>query len=66
VVAALVVEFVFQILGLVPHHRDAEILETSISFNHTTVLNIIFLAIALFLVVRFFKTGGPRMLAHMS
>jgi uncharacterized protein len=66
VVAALVVEFVFQFLGLVPHHRSAEIVETSISFNHTTVLNIVFLAIALFLVVRFFKTGGPRMLAHMS
>jgi uncharacterized protein len=66
VVAALIVEFLFQALGLVPHHRSAEIVETSISFNHTTVLNIIFLAIALFLVVRFLKTGGPRMLAHMS
>jgi len=29
-------------------------------------LNIIFLAIAGFLLVRFFKTGGPKMLAHME
>ncbi len=65
-VAALIIEFVFQALGLIPHERAAQIVETSITFNHTTVLNIIFLAIAAFLVVRFLKTGGPKMLAHMS
>ena len=64
--AALIVEFVFGGLGLIPQHRSAQIIETSISFNHTTVLNIIFLAAALFLLVRFFRTGGPKMLAHMS
>ena len=64
-VAALIVEFVFQALGLIPHERAAQIVETSITFNHTTVLNIIFLAVAAFLVVRFLKTGGPKMLAHM-
>src|SRR6202166_1224429 len=65
-VAALIVEFLFQILGLIPHRRNAQIVESSVSFNHTTVLNIIFLAIAAFLLVRFFKTGGQKMLAHMS
>src|SRR5438309_2652163 len=65
-VAALIVEFVFQFLGLIPHQRSANVVEMSVSFNHTTVLNIIFLAIAAFLSVRFFKTGGARMLAHMS
>jgi uncharacterized membrane protein YraQ (UPF0718 family) len=64
--AALVVEFVFQFLGLIPQHRAAEIVETSITFNYTTVLNIIFIAIAAFLVVRFLRTSGPKMLAHMS
>jgi uncharacterized protein len=64
-VAALVVEFIFQALGLIPHQRAAQIFETSIAFSHTTVLNIIFLTIAAFLVIRFLKTGGPRMLAHM-
>jgi uncharacterized membrane protein YraQ (UPF0718 family) len=65
-VAALIVEFVFQLLGLIPHQRSANVVEMSVTFNHTTVLNIIFLAIAAFLLVRFLKTGGPRMLAHMS
>jgi uncharacterized protein len=64
--AALLIEFLFQLLGLIPAQRSAQIVETSISFNYTTVLNIIFLAIAGFLLLRFFKTGGPKMLAHME
>ncbi len=65
-VAALVVEFVFGALGLIPHQRSANVVEMSVTFNHTTVLNTIFLAIAAFLFVRFLKTGGPKMLAHMD
>ena len=65
-VAALIVELAFAALGLIPQHRSAQIVESSISFNYTTVLNIIFLAIAVFLIIRFFKTGGPKMLAHME
>ena len=65
-VAALIVELAFAALGLTPQHRSAQIVESSISFNYTTVLNIIFLAIAVFLIIRFFKTGGPKMLAHME
>jgi uncharacterized membrane protein YraQ (UPF0718 family) len=64
--AALLVEFLFELLGLIPSQRSAQIVETSITFNYTTVLNIIFLAIAALLLVRFFRTGGPRMLAHME
>jgi uncharacterized protein len=64
--AALLVEFVFYFLGLIPQHRTTQIADMSISFNYTTVLNIIFLALAAFLVVRFVKTGGPKMLAHMD
>jgi uncharacterized membrane protein YraQ (UPF0718 family) len=66
VVAALLVELLFEALGLIPSHRAAQIVEMSVSFNYTTVLNIIFLAIAALLLVRFFKTGGPKMLAHMK
>jgi uncharacterized membrane protein YraQ (UPF0718 family) len=65
-VAALIVEFAFAALGLIPRHRTAQIVETSISFNYTTMLNLIFLGIAAFLVVRFLRTGGPKMLAHMG
>jgi uncharacterized protein len=66
VVAALIVEFLFGGLGLIPHHRSAQVVEMSITFNYTTVLNIVFLAIAAFLIVRFLRTGGPKMLAHMD
>jgi uncharacterized membrane protein YraQ (UPF0718 family) len=66
VIAALLVELLFEALGLIPSHRAAQIVEMSISFNYTTVLNIIFLAIAALLLVRFFRTGGPKMLAHMK
>ena len=65
-VAALVIEFLFDLLGLIPSQRTAQIVEMSISFNYTTVLNIIFLAIAALLLVRFFKTGGPKMMAQMA
>src|SRR5947208_1021481 len=64
--AALIVEFLFQGFGLIPQHRAARIVETSITFNYTTVLNIVFLAIASFFVVRCLRTGGPKMLAHMD
>ena len=64
--AALLIELLFDLLGLIPSQRSAQILETSISLNYTTVLNVIFLAIAFLLVVRFLKTGGPKMLAHME
>ncbi len=64
--AALLIELLFDLLGLIPSQRSAQIVETSISLNYTTVLNVIFLAIALLLVVRFLKTGGPKMLAHME
>ena len=66
VIAALLVELLFDALGLIPSQRAAQIVEMSISFNYTTVLNIIFLAIAALLLVRFFRTGGPKMLAHME
>ncbi|HEY4257777.1 MAG TPA: permease [Candidatus Udaeobacter sp.] len=64
--AALLIEFLFELLGLVPSQRSAQVVEMSISFNYTTFLNIIFLVIAALLLVRFFRTGGPRMLAHME
>jgi uncharacterized protein len=64
--AALVVEFVFQVLHLVPQERKAQIIEGTIHWNYTTILNIVFLALALVLVIRFFRTGGPAMMRMMS
>src|SRR5437588_2621679 len=38
--AALIVEFLVGALGLIPQHRGAQVVETSISFHYTTGLNI--------------------------
>jgi hypothetical protein len=57
--AAVAIEFRFQAAGLVRSERNARIVEASITFNHTTVLNLLFLAVAAVLVRRFLKTGGP-------
>src|SRR5712691_107678 len=64
--AALAVEFAFQGLGLVPHERHARVVEASVSWNYTTVLNIVFLLLAAALVWRFFQTGSGHMLRIMN
>ena len=40
--------------------------ETSITWNYTTWLNLAFLVLAGLLVWRFLKTGGPAMLRMMN
>ncbi len=64
--AALAVEFIFGALHLIPEQRHAEIAEAAIRLNYTTVLNIVFLALATVLVIRFLRTGGPVMLRMMN
>jgi uncharacterized membrane protein YraQ (UPF0718 family) len=64
--AALVVELVFTALGVVPSHHAVRVTETPISFNYTTVLNVVFLLLAGVLVRRFLRTGGPKMLKMME
>jgi uncharacterized protein len=64
--AALIVEAVFAVLGLIPAERQARMVEVSITWNYTTWLNIAFLALAGMLVRRFLKTGGPDMLRMMN
>jgi uncharacterized protein len=67
VAAGLIVEFLFQGLGLVPDDRNAKVVETSISWNYTTILNIIFLLLASVLVWRYFaRGGGVKMLRMMD
>ena len=66
VAAGLVVELLFGALGLVPEERAAKVIEASITWNYTTILNLVFLALAAVLVVRFLRTGGPQMLKMMS
>ncbi len=66
VIAGYVVEGLFTLLHLVPDVRNAKVLEAAVSWNYTTVLNIIFLILAALLVWRFLKTGGPMMLRMMN
>jgi hypothetical protein len=66
VAAGLIVEVLFQALGLVPDERNAKVIEASVTWNYTTFLNIVFLALSVVLVVRFLRTGGPQMLRMMN
>lgn len=66
VVAGYLVEIIFAILHLTPHTRNATVLNPNIAFNYTSVLNIIFMLLAVVLVWRFLRTGGPMMLKMMN
>jgi len=66
VLAGYAVEFLFGGLGLIPDERAANVTETGIQWNYTTILNIIFLLLAAALLVRFFRSGGRQMLAMMG
>jgi uncharacterized membrane protein YraQ (UPF0718 family) len=64
--AGYLVEAIFAILHLTPINRNAKVLESQVTFNYTTILNIVFLVFAAALIWRFLKTGGPRMLRIMN
>jgi uncharacterized membrane protein YraQ (UPF0718 family) len=64
--AALIVELIFGMLGLVPAQRDARVVDASVTWNYTTWLNIAFLILAAVLIWRFLRTGGPEMLRMMN
>jgi uncharacterized protein len=64
--AGYVVELAFGVLGLVPGERRMQILQLGVSWNYTTVLNIVALAVSAVLVWRFLRTGGPDMLRMMG
>jgi hypothetical protein len=66
VLAGYTIEFLFGALGLIPSARHAKVEETSITLNYTSVLNIVFLALAAVLVYRFVRTGGIPMLRTMG
>jgi uncharacterized protein len=65
-VQATIVELLFGALGLVPSNRRVQVLQESVSWNYTTVLNIAALALSAVLVWRFLQTGGPDMLRMME
>ncbi len=64
--AALVVEALFGALHLIPAHTHLNVMQESVRWNYTSVLNVLFLAVSGLLLVRFLKTGGPAMLREMG
>jgi uncharacterized membrane protein YraQ (UPF0718 family) len=57
--AGLIVDLVFKVLGIVPTGpRHAKVTDAGVTLNYTTVLNVVFLALAAVLVVRYFRKGG--------
>jgi uncharacterized protein len=66
VVAGYLVELLFGATGLIPAARNAMVMEASFSWNYTTWLNIVFLALSAVLVARFVQTGGIPMLRMMG
>jgi uncharacterized membrane protein YraQ (UPF0718 family) len=66
VAAGYAVELIFGGLRLTPKERNASVIEAHISWNYTTWLNLVFLALAAVLLVRFFTSGGLSMLRMMG
>jgi uncharacterized membrane protein YraQ (UPF0718 family) len=66
VLAALAVEGLFGLLGWIPGARHADIGQAAFSWNYTTVLNLVALALAGWLYVRYRRTGGPAMMRAME
>jgi len=67
VAAGFVVELLFGGLGLIPTGpRTAKVVEAHVAWNYTTMLNIIFLALAALLLWRFLRTKGLAMLRMMN
>jgi uncharacterized protein len=67
VTAGYLVEILFGVLRLIPTgERNARVGMDGISWNYTSVLNIILLIVAALLVWRFLTTGGRAMLAMMG
>jgi uncharacterized membrane protein YraQ (UPF0718 family) len=64
--AGLLVGLAFRGLGITPTNRNITVFESTISWNYNTVLDILFLALAAVLLVRFLRTGGVAMLREME
>jgi uncharacterized protein len=66
IAAGYLVELIFGAASLIPSQRSATVMQAGISWNYTTWLNIVFLALAALFVARFVATGGIPMLRMMG
>jgi len=65
-ITGLIVGLVFSAAGLVPSERHAKVERAGVHWNYTTVLNILFLTLAVGLAWRFVRRGGVPMLRMMN
>ncbi len=66
VLAGYIIEALFGLFRLTPKLHKTNLLTATISFNYTTVFNIVFLIFAGLLIIRFIKTNGLMMLKMMA
>ena len=66
VTAGYLIEIIFGTAGLIPSEHKATVMTTGVSWNYTTWLNIVFVALAVLLVARFVTSGGIPMLRAMG
>jgi uncharacterized membrane protein YraQ (UPF0718 family) len=65
VAAGLAVEFLFEGLGIERTARNAKVIDASVTWNYSTYLNIVFLALAAVLLWRYFRRGGGIAMLRM-
>jgi uncharacterized protein len=65
VAAGLIVEFLFEGIGIERKARNAKVIEASVTWNYTTYLNVVFLALAAVLLWRYFRRGGGIAMLRM-
>jgi uncharacterized membrane protein YraQ (UPF0718 family) len=64
--AGLIVDLMFKLVGIAPTGpRHAKVTDAGVSWNYTTVLNIVFLLLAAVLVARYFRQGGGLAMLRM-
>lgn len=66
VLAGYVIELLFGLFHLIPAERTARIVDAGISWNYTSILNIVFLLAAAVLVYRFIRNDGRSMMKMMN
>ena len=64
--AGYAVEILFGALGIIPVDRAVTLIEQGPSWNYTTMLNLVFLFLAIVLIWQFARSGGVAMLRMMS
>jgi uncharacterized protein len=64
--AGYVIELLFGVIGIIPTNRNVAAIGQGPSLNYTAALNVVSLVVAVVLIVRFLRTGGPAMLRMMN